>query len=127
MTIPLAYGIFIVAKKFINISLIMIWLLFQQCESIMKQLGRLIMHIHEIKLYNNQLIINLSFSLYSCSWDKTVRCFDIESGKEIVYRNPLFLLYLNNFFYISGKEFMIILLQIVKYHMMTNHYVRVLI
>ena len=24
-----------------------------------------------------------AFRLYSCSWDKTVRCFDVETGKEM--------------------------------------------
>jgi hypothetical protein len=78
MTIQHVCGILTMENKFININLIMIWQLYQPYESIKKQLGRYI-----IKLYNNQLI-NFYSSFYSCSWDKTVRCFDVETGKEIV-------------------------------------------
>ncbi len=39
MTIQLVFGILIMESKFININLIMIWQLYQQYESIKKQLG----------------------------------------------------------------------------------------
>jgi hypothetical protein len=36
------------------------------------------------KTYITNQLINFHSSLYSTSWDKTVRCFDIETGREIV-------------------------------------------
>ncbi len=92
MTIQLGCGILIMEKKFLNINLIMIWQLYQPYESIKKQRG-----IDIIKLSNKQTINQFYSSLYSCSWDKTVRCFDIETGKEIV--NELFIIIISFFFY----------------------------
>jgi conjugal transfer/entry exclusion protein len=57
----------------------MIWQLYQQLESIMMLLG-----IINNKNYIINQLINFFSSLYSSSWDKTIRCFDIETGQEIV-------------------------------------------
>ena len=79
MIIQLVCGILIVEKQInVNINLIMIWQTVPAVR-INQEATRYII----INLYNNQLI-NFYFSLYSCSWDKTVRCFDVETGKEIV-------------------------------------------
>lgn len=79
MTIQLVFGISKQANKYNCISSIMIWHLYHQFESITMQLGR-----------DNSIVWKISIlylwmsSLYSCSWDKTVRCFDTETGQEIV-------------------------------------------
>jgi hypothetical protein len=79
MIIQLVYGILIMEKKFINTNLIIIWQLYQQSESI-----KMLHGIINNKTYITNQLINFYSSLYSSSWDKTVRCFDIETGQEIV-------------------------------------------
>ncbi len=75
-----------------------------------------------------QLINFHSTSLYSSSWDKTIRCFDIETGQEIVGENFLKKQkFLNLSSSSSGKVFKNMLLPIVKYPMMILVYVQVLI
>lgn len=78
MTTPLVCGIFIMEEKFITTNFIMIWLQCPPWESIKTRRG-IFIQFSIIRWLNE-----LSSSLYSCSWDKTVRCFDVETGKEIV-------------------------------------------